>query len=121
MKLKTKPQAKKLPQSNIQAKPVNWGVPVGHGKAQTFTTPGTTVNQSKLKSITDVSNADFVKVWMTSKTNLEVAKKLHLTPGQTTSRASFLRNKGVNLPRKLNAHDPNSVEALNKIVKKYSR
>lgn len=74
------------------------------------------------KSTSQVSNTDFVKAWMTCKTVKQVAEKLGLNRSQVSAKAGDLRKKGVTLPTKQSNYvDPNSVEALNKIVKRYSK
>lgn len=118
MKLKSKPQAKKTyTKAHNPAMAAVPNIPKG--------TTGWLIEDRKIlthKSTAQVSNADFVKAWMTLKTNQEVADKLGLTKEQASAKATSLRAKGVNLPKKLvSSIDPNSVDALNKIVKRYSK
>lgn len=63
-----------------------------------------------------VNNEEFVKAWMTSKNIKEVARKTGMTPDACSSRASYLRNVGVRIPRFQKTWQKVDVEGLNTIV-----
>lgn len=73
------------------------------------------------KSTADVPNAEFVQAWMRSTTLVEVARKTGLTSTQASTKATYLREKGVKLPLMVATVDKNSVEALNKLVERLSK
>lgn len=64
-------------------------------------------------------NYEFVTVWMTAEDILDVAVAFGMTKQQTISKASYLRKRGVNLP-KIGTKNPwqKEVDDLNKLVAK---
>lgn len=69
-----------------------------------------------------VSDKRFVKTWMEVSTVHDVAQKLSLSRQTVSTRASSLRQRGVNLPKKHNRHVAHaSVADLNSFINSYVR
>lgn len=68
-----------------------------------------------------ITDKRFVKTWMTSDTLGEVAKKLNTTRGSVSAKATTLRGRGVNLPRKSpSANAYTSTDELNQLIASYN-
>lgn len=63
------------------------------------------------------TNEEFVQAWMSCGTIKEVAARTGLKPSGVTSRAAWMRMKGVKLPKLSKGPTPLDVDALNKLIK----
>jgi hypothetical protein len=83
---------------------------------------GTTNDKTPAPEYKRVSNREFITAWMTSKTKKEVAERCDSTVSAITVRASYLRQKGVELPTFHNAIDKDQdIDKLNKLVRKLQK
>lgn len=72
---------------------------------------------SEIKTIKPrVSDADFVRCFLSSVSNDECATRCGLTPASVSARAAKLRNKGVKLPRYDRAVRQTEVDSLNALI-----
>lgn len=67
-----------------------------------------------------IDNTEFVKTWLRCSTIEEVALAFDTQASLVSAKASSLRAKGVNLPKKLR-NSKSEVDKLNDIIKKYNR
>lgn len=63
-----------------------------------------------------VDNEEFVKAWATSNTTSEIARKTGMTKDQISSRARYLRQKGVKLSPLFATRNRIDVDRLNALV-----
>jgi TctA family transporter len=67
-----------------------------------------------------VSQEEFIKTWQQSSSSVEVGRILGITPNAATSRASWMRNRGIPL-KTFKTGKPLDVAAMTAIAKKYAK
>jgi hypothetical protein len=68
-----------------------------------------------------IDNETFVRTWVTSKSVEEVATRMEIGEASASSKATYLRNKGVKLPKMVRHDHKTEIDKLNDIIKKYSK
>lgn len=68
-----------------------------------------------------IDSQKFVQLWMQKKNPTKVAEQLGLKRHSVLDKASRLRRRGVELPIYKDETDPNNIDELNKIIRRYRK